>query len=211
MKILIAEDNSVSRRLLQAALAEWGYEVVAAADGSQAWDVLRRPDAPRLAILDWMMPGLAGVEVCRRLREQATDEPTYVILLTSRDAKADVVRGLQSGANDYVTKPFDRDELQARVRVGQTVVALQQALAARVRELEAALAQVKQLRGLLPICSYCKKVRDDCNYWQQVETYISHHADVQFSHGICPECMRSVVEPELRKLGLPTSGPPAPE
>ena len=202
MRILIAEDEPIPRLLLSTALAEWGYEVVTAEDGDQAWQALQAPDAPRMAVLDWMMPGVDGPELCRRLRERSTSEPTYVILLTARDDKGDVVAGLVAGANDYVTKPFDRDELRARIQVGRTVVELQGTLAARVRELEAALAQVKQLQGLLPICSYCKKVRDDKNYWQRVEGYFAEHTEVRFSHGICPDCWRDVVGPQLRDAGV---------
>ncbi len=106
---------------------------------------------------------------------------------------------MQSGANDYVIKPFDRAELQARVRVGQNVVELQRSLAQRVRELEEALSQVQQLQGLLPICSYCKKIRDDRNYWQQVETYVSRHTQMRFSHGICPDCWETEVKPQLSR------------
>jgi DNA-binding response OmpR family regulator len=188
MKVLVADDDLIPRCLLQAALTESGYDVVAVADGVLALEALTDPHGPKLAVIDWVMPELDGVEVCRRLRAADTPDPVYVILLTSRDAKADVVAGLAGGANDYVTKPFDRAELQARVRVGQRVVDLQHNLAARIHELEDALAQVRQLQGLLPICSYCKKVRDDKNYWQQVEAYIGERSGVQFSHGICPDC-----------------------
>jgi DNA-binding response OmpR family regulator len=197
VKVLLAEDDAVPRCLLQAALSAWGYEVTAVGDGEQAWQALQAPEAPKLAVLDWMMPGLDGVEICRRLRARPTPAPVYVLLLTARDAKSDIVAGLQAGANDYVTKPFDREELQARVQVGRAVVELQRSLAARVRELEDALTQVRQLQGLLPICCYCKKIRDDQNYWQQVETYLGQHADVRFSHGICPECWRTQVETAL--------------
>ena len=202
MKILIAEDEPVPRFLLANALADWGYEVVAATDGVEAWRVLESPDSPKIAVLDWMMPGVDGPELCRRLRTRSTSEPTYVILLTSLDAKSDVVAGLQAGANDYVTKPFDRDELRARVKVGRMVMDLQSSLMTRVRELEAALTQVKQLQGLLPICSYCKKIRDDKNYWQKVEEYVQVHTEVKFSHGICPDCWRDVVQPQMREAGI---------
>ena len=101
-----------------------------------------------------------------------------------------MVAGLQAGANDYVTKPFDHDELRAQVQVGRMVTDLQASLAERVRDVEAALTQVKQLQGLLPICTYCKKVHDDRNYWQQVEEYVCAASEVQFSHGICPDCSR---------------------
>jgi phosphoserine phosphatase RsbU/P len=197
VKILIAEDDRVSRRLLEARLQKDGHEVVVAEDGAKAWSVLEADPAIPLVVLDWMMPGLTGPEICRKLRQRQTDQPTYVILLTSRDSREDIVSGLEAGANDYVTKPFDFDELRARVQVGQRVVQLQKILAERVRELEVALTSVKMLQGLLPICLYCKKIRDDRNYWQQVDKYVADHSEARFSHGICPECYEKVVKPEL--------------
>jgi phosphoserine phosphatase RsbU/P len=202
VKVLIAEDDLVPRRLLQHALADWGYEVVVACDGTEAWQFLQTPDAPKLAILDWQMPQLDGAEVCRKVRKVATALPAYIILLTSRNAKKDIVAGLESGANDYVTKPFDREELQARVSVGRKVLELQQTVADRVNELENAMSQVKQLQGLLPICCYCKKIRDDNNYWQQVESYLASRTDARFSHGICPECLKTAMEAVSRHKGL---------
>jgi len=188
MKVLIAEDDPVSRRLLQAALVKWGYEVIVTTNGKEAWEALQQPGAPSLLVLDWLMPETDGVEVCRQARETPALKSAYIILLTSRGSKEDIVQGLQAGADDYVTKPFDHGELRARVQVGSRVIQLQSALADRVKELEEAIANVKQLQGLLPICSYCKKIRDDGNYWHRVESYIAGHANVRFSHGICPEC-----------------------
>jgi phosphoserine phosphatase RsbU/P len=188
MKILIAEDDPVSRRLLQAALIKWGYEVIVTTNGKEAWETLQQPEAPSLLVMDWLMPEMDGVEVCRQARENPALKSAYIILLTSRGSKEDIVQGLQAGADDYVTKPFDHGELRARVQVGSRVVQLQSALADRVKELEEAIASVKQLQGLLPICSYCKKIRDDGNYWHRVESYIAGHANVRFSHGICPDC-----------------------
>lgn len=193
MKILIAEDDPVSRCLLEATLVKSGYEVTVTTNGQEAWEALER-DAPPVAILDWMMPGLDGVEVCRRVRAIQTPTPTYLILLTAKSEKGDVVQGLQSGADDYVTKPFDRLELQSRISVGLRIGELQRTLANRIVDLEGALTRVKQLQGLLPICSYCKKVRDDQNYWQQVDSYISKHTEVEFSHSICPTCFDSVMD-----------------
>jgi DNA-binding response OmpR family regulator len=200
MKILIAEDDQVSRRLLEATLVKGGYDVIACSDGAEAWQVLQNGNAPPLAILDWMMPEMDGVEVCRRVHEMLTSQPTYLILLTAMGRKEDVVGGLEAGADDYVTKPFDREELLARVRVGLRVVELQRNLADRVRELEDALAQIKQLQGLLPICSYCKKIRDDQNYWQQIEYYIGQRSEAQFTHSICPDCYEQYVVPQLEEL-----------
>jgi phosphoserine phosphatase RsbU/P len=192
MRVLIAEDNLTARHALEIHLGQWGYEVVSTSDGVEAWDVFQSPPAPRLAILDWMMPQMDGLEVCRRVRSLATAEPPYIILLTARGHPEDIVAGLESGADDYLTKPVDRGELRARLQAGRRVVELQASLAARVRELEAALGRVKRLQHLLPICCYCKKVRNDENYWQQVEAYLCEHGDVQFSHGICPDCYEKV-------------------
>lgn len=197
MKILIAEDDPVSRCFLEVTLVKWGYEVSAACDGNQAWQVLQR-DPPSMAILDWMMPGIDGAEVCRRIRAVQAPTPVYIIMLTAKSDKKDVVEGLDAGADDYITKPFDRQELRARIGVGLRIAGLQKNLADRVVELETALSRVRQLQGLLPICSYCKKVRDDQNYWQQVESYISKHSEVEFSHSICPTCYDSLVEPQIK-------------
>jgi phosphoserine phosphatase RsbU/P len=199
MKILIAEDDPVSRRVLEATLARFGHQVVVAIDGAEAWAVLQSEDAPSMAILDWMMPGLDGVEICRRLRRVPSATPPYLILLTAKIGKENVVAGLDAGANDYLTKPFDRAELRARVQVGAHVLQLQKNLAERISELEDALAQVKQLQGLLAICSYCKNIRDEQNYWQRLDSYLMEHADVMFSHGICPDCYSEVVEPQLEQ------------
>lgn len=199
MKVLIAEDDPLSRRLLEATLSKFGYDVVLATDGAQAWALFQSEEPPSLAILDWMMPEMDGVEVCRRVRSLSTTTPPYLMLLTAKSEKADVVAGLDAGANDYLTKPFDRSELRARIQVGVHVLELQKALVERVRELEAALSQVTQLQGLLPICSYCNKIRDEQNYWQRVESYLSEHTDVVFSHGICPDCYTRFVQPELEE------------
>jgi sigma-B regulation protein RsbU (phosphoserine phosphatase) len=207
VRVLLAEDDAISRRLLETLLSRWGYEVTVACDGDEAWRYLQREDAPHLAILDWMMPGMGGLEICRKVREVGHPSPVYLILLTARAGSEDVVEGLETGANDYVTKPFNREELRARVRVGVRVVDLQASLAERVRELEQAMARVKQLQGLLPICSYCKKIRADRNYWQQVESYISEHSEAVFSHGICPECFEKYVAPELEKFEPPKGKP----
>ncbi len=209
MNILIAEDDPISRRLLEATLVKWGYEVVSTSNGAEAWEVLVGPEPPRLAILDWMMPEMDGVEICRRARGRPDPGTLHIILLTARGRKEDVIAGLLAGADDYVTKPFDHEELRARVQVGVRIVELRTMLAARVADLEEALTRVRQLRGLLPICSYCKKIRDDQNYWQQVEQYVSTHTDVQFSHGICPDCYSRVVEPQLD--AAMRDKPPAPE
>lgn len=199
MKILIADDSSTIRTYLSNLLWRWGHEVVAAKDGAEAWQLLQS-EAPQLVILDWMMPEPDGVEICHRLRTMPHFKNLYVLMLTSLSDTEDVVAGLNAGANDYLLKPFKEAELQARVNVGIRMVELQAQLARRISELETALKENNQLRGLLPICSYCKSVRNDQNYWSSVEHYLGEHSDVKFSHGICPKCMETIVRPELERF-----------
>jgi CheY-like chemotaxis protein len=210
MRILIAEDEPVSRRLLQKSLEGWGYETELCADGLQAWDALQHPDAPTIAVLDWMMPGMDGPDICRGIRESGQSRQPYLILLTGRTRMQDVVTGLKAGADDYLTKPVDRDELEARLGVATRIVQLQQRLALRVSELEQALSRVRQLQGLLPICAYCKRIRDDQNYWNQVETYIAEHLDIRFSHGICPSCLETVMKADEAAAHVEASDQPPP-
>jgi DNA-binding response OmpR family regulator len=201
VRILIADDDDVSRIALQAMLEKRGHEVIAAENGAEAWQVLQEVDSPPLVILDWMMPELDGIEICKLAREHPGTKAKYLILLTAQGKKENILEGLRAGANDYITKPFDREELEARVNVGVKILNLQAELAARVSELEAALANVKQLQGLLPICMYCKSIRDDKNYWHQVESYCLEHTAAKFTHGICPGCWDKVVEPQLTEQG----------
>ena len=189
MRVLIADDDVVLRHAVRSYLTRWQYDVVECGDGHQAWAALQEPSAPPLAILDWNMPGRDGVTLCRDLRKVDALSGMYVILLTSNHEKKDVIAGLESGADDYITKPVDWDELHARLRIGSRIVSLQKTLASRVSELEEAIANVRTLSGLLPICAYCKRVRDDHDYWKQIEHYLADHSDAMFSHGICPECL----------------------
>jgi phosphoserine phosphatase RsbU/P len=200
LQVLVADDEAVSRTVVGAMLKKAGYPVVFANDGEQAWQQLDSDHPPALALLDWEMPGLQGPEIVQRIRGKQAQTPTYVILLTSRDSSADIVQGLRAGADDYVTKPANEDELIARVSVGARVVQLQTALADRVRSLEEALANVKALQTLLPMCAYCKSVRNDQNYWERVETYFAQHSNVAFSHSYCPSCYERFVRPQLEAL-----------
>jgi sigma-B regulation protein RsbU (phosphoserine phosphatase) len=180
MRILIADDDRMSTMMLERTLEEWGFEAIVAHDGVAAWESIAGNQPPAVAIVDWMMPGLDGIELCRRVRATPPRAPVYLILLTARNSRQDLVAGLEAGADDYLTKPFDPDELRARIHVGERTLAL--------------MASIKRLTGLLPICAYCKRVRSDQDYWQQVETYITEHTDAQFSHGICPSCLEKELE-----------------
>ena len=180
MRILIADDDRTSTMMLGRTLEQWEFEVVVAHDGVEAWERIIGDQPPALAIVDWMMPGLDGIELCRRIRATPLRSPLYVILLTTRSSRQDLVAGLEAGADDYLTKPFERDELRARIHVGKRTLGL--------------IANIKQLTGLLPICTYCKRIRSDTDYWEQVDSYIVEHTDARFSHGICPPCMVKLME-----------------
>jgi len=189
MKILVADDDRIAATVLAQTLRQWEFDVTVASDGAEALRHLQSSAAmPTLAILDWMMPQLEGADVCRRVRLEMPLANMYLMLLTSLESKDRVVAGLEAGADDYLIKPFDPDELRARINVGVRVLTLQERLAERVTELQSALANVKQLHGLLPICSYCKRIRGDDQYWTAVESYIAERSNAQFSHGICPPC-----------------------
>lgn len=188
MKVLIAEDDLTSRTILELCLEKEGYEFVVVDNGLDAWNLMKEADHPSIAILDWMMPGLTGLEVCRRIRECASDNQPYLILLTVRDEREDLLTGLDSGADDYITKPFDSEELSARLKVGERIHGLQASLNQRVRELQEALGQIRALQGVLPICSYCHKIRDDQEVWFKLEQYIQEHSMARLSHSLCPEC-----------------------
>jgi len=200
MKILIAEDNLASQLTLKTAIDDLGHDLVVTGDGRTACEIMLKPAAPKLAILDGMMPGMDGVEVCRKIRETKFSDPAYLIILTTRDKTADIVKGLKAGANDYIVKPYNIEELQVRVGVGCRVVEMQAIMTRQIKELQSAMGLIKTLRGLLPICMYCKKIRDDKQYWQQVEGYISEHTEAQFSHGICPDCFKKHVQPGPDKI-----------
>jgi len=190
VRILIADDDRMSTMMLGRTLEHWGFEVIEVHDGVAAWESISGNTPPALAVVDWMMPGLDGIELCRRIRATELRAPVYVILLTARTSRQDLVAGLEAGADDYLTKPFDPDELRARIHVGQRTLDL--------------MANIKRLTGLLPICSYCKRIRTDTDYWEQVESYITEHTDARFSHGICPPCLVKVME-ELDTPEVPPS------
>lgn len=200
MKILVADDDNVTLAVVSMTLEVFGYEIVEASDGEEAWKILQQPDAPQLVILDWNMPGLDGTEVCRKVRSLQSGQPCYLIILTSRDNEKDVLEALNAGADEFLTKPVNPWELRARIEVGKRLITLQNSLADHVQRLQEALDQVKTLQGILPICAYCKKIRNDQQYWQQVEDYISNRTNATFSHGVCPDCMEIHVGPELEEL-----------
>lgn len=204
VKLLVAEDDAFFRRLLEQTLVP-EHEVIAVRDGFEAWTILQQEDAPKLAILDWIMPGFSGPQVCQKVRESASGALTYLIILTAKNSPADVVSGLRLGADDYVTKPFTPEVLRARVRTGERVVNLQNELAARAAELKQARAQEKRLQELMPACPGCGQLRLDEAYWRQIQAYVNQLPTI-FT-GTCPSCSGQVVHPRFQSAppGSPTN------
>ena len=214
--ILIVDDETANLATLSAYLEAAGFEVLAAQDGASGLSIVERA-RPDLILLDVLMPGLDGFETCRHLKAADRIQDIPVIFMTALTETADKVTGFEVGGVDYVTKPFQVEELLARVKTHLALRQLQQQLEAQKRQLEAqnvqlqqeiaerqraeaereqligqlqdALANIKTLRGLIPICAACKKIRDDTGYWNQLEGYLHTHTEAEFSHGICPECV----------------------
>jgi len=182
LHVLIAEDDRTSRLLLQHTLTSLGHTVVAVENGAEASAALSETHFP-LVISDWIMTGGDGLELCRLIRARGGARYTYVMLLTSVGGKENYLSAMHAGIDDFIAKPLDRDQLAARIHVAERILALQ--------------STVTALEGLIPICSYCKSVRDDKDYWQQVEAYIGSRTQAVFSHGICPSCYETHVKPEL--------------
>jgi phosphoserine phosphatase RsbU/P len=202
MTILIADDLETNRKLVRVSLKAEGYDLVDVTNGREALDFLHAATTPVVGLIDWEMPEIDGVEVCRRARERKDAPPLFLILLTIRDNQKDIVRGLSNGANDYVTKPFDYAELLARVKIGVNIVELQQKLLLQNEELRQMLDQVYFLSGFLLVCSYCQKIRDAHDHWEKADAYMSQHSANHFSHGICPDCYKEHIVPQLTELGI---------
>jgi two-component system, cell cycle response regulator len=171
VRILVADDDQINRRLLQASLIRWNYEVILARDGGEAWDILQREDAPKLAILDWMMPGIDGLEICRELRKRNDKFYTYIILLTANIRKEDIIVGLEAGADDYLTKPFERNELKARLRTGRRILELQEQLLSATDALHNQLAH-DPLTGMLSRVAILETMRIELIRCQREQTTV---------------------------------------
>ncbi|SRR5579872_959759 len=188
MKLLIAEDDIFFRRLLLKVLSE-GHEVVVTENGNEAWAELHKPEAPRLAILDWVMPGVNGPEICRRVRQSPALSSMYLILFTGRNDSADIVAGLRAGADDYVTKPFNPEELRARVKVGENILGLHKALAAQLAAANEALRQERQLQELL-LSVPCRQRLPFSQDWHGIEAYLSQRVETEDRN--CKRCPLTV-------------------
>ncbi|MBL9189128.1 MAG: response regulator [Opitutaceae bacterium] len=195
--MLAVEDNAVARAVLRQALQRLGHEAVEAADGEAGWAAFLRHDDVRVVVSDWTMPRGDGLELCRRIRARPDEEYVYFILLTARDAsEQNRSDAADAGVDDFLSKPLDVSELWMRLRVAERILGYTR--------------QVRQLEQMMPICSYCKKIRDDRNYWQQIEGYITERTGSDFSHSVCPDCYQRVVIPEIEQLKQTPPPKPAP-
>ena len=187
MKILAVEDDAVARATLRQALRRLGHEIVAAPNGDTTWAILRRNAGVRVVVSDLTMPQGDGLDLCHKIRAQAADTYTYFILLTGRGAtEQNQMVAANAGVDDFLTKPLDLAELWMRLRVAERILGY--------------TTQVRQLEEMLPICSYCEKIRDDKNYWQQIEGYISARTGTDCNHSVRPDCYARALVPELAPL-----------
>jgi phosphoserine phosphatase RsbU/P len=195
MKILIAEDDFVSVKVLQLTLEHEGHEVVVAGNGEEAWAIYDA-DPVRVIVSDWMMPGMDGLELCQKVRSRPKTDYTYFILLTAINTGRENLRlAMNAGVDDFLSKPLDREVISMRLRVADRILEYAR--------------QIRILKDLLPICMYCKRIRDDGDYWQQVESYIHAHTGSNFSHGICPDCFtQEFGSPPPSRAGLRITPPP---
>lgn len=194
MRVLVADDDRTTRRLLAALVRRRGHDCVEVADGTEAWDVLGGANEPVLALLDWVMPGLEGPEVCRLARQHPASAGSYLILVSSRDRPDDVMEALAAGADDHVAKPFHPGELAARLGAGERVLGLQARLRERITELERAHARIRGLENLLAVCAHCRRVRSEQGRWETLEARLEAGGGGCVTHGICPECLDAVLE-----------------
>jgi sigma-B regulation protein RsbU (phosphoserine phosphatase) len=185
MKILVADNDVFSRTLCGAMLNRLGHDPVLVADGQEAIEAYRRTHFP-LVISDWVMPRVDGLELCNLIRAERRQNYTYIMLLTIPEGTQNLLEGLHAGADDFITKPFNETVLKARITVSQRIVNIQNVNRAFAR--------------LIPICSYCKKVRNDSDYWQRLDEFLLDQPDLPLSHGICPECYQNTVRPELDRI-----------
>lgn len=192
MKILIAEDEYTTRLTIQVCLERWGYQVETAADGKEAWAILDKPDAPEIALLDWEMPEIDGLELCKRVKNLKRDNPIHVIMVTARDSRSDILIGFDAGADDYITKPFNDDELRARIRVGERIVRIQSTLSETLQELRQALDLVNSLQNSVSVCNVCQMIEGDDGVWYEPDDYLNRKADSRVNWGECPQCRERV-------------------
>ena len=196
-RVLVAEDDEKTRTALLHLLQRHNFAVTLAADGQAALKILLEPNPPQLVLLDWEMPHLDGIYICCAVRAIPSTPYTYFIMVTAHDEPKNVLAAFGAGVDDFLSKPMDSSQLLARLRCGERVIDLESRCSQRITELEKALTEVRQLKQLLPICMYCKKVRGDEDYWQEIEGYIHKQTGTDFSHGICPDCMDIVRRHEM--------------
>lgn len=195
--VLVVDDQPANLKVLLSYLQEQGFTPLTAQNGERALYQIAN-FKPDIILLDVMMPGIDGFETCRRLKANSETADIPVIFMTALSDAEDKVKGFQAGGVDYVTKPFQHEEVLARITTHLTIRSLQKELEDKNSQLQEALDNVKQLSGFLPICASCKKIRDDKGYWNQIESYIQNHSEAQFSHSICPDCAKKLY-PEFCK------------
>lgn len=193
----MADDDPSMRATVRHLLEKWDFEVREANDGWAAWRAFGEEDFPQLVVLDWEMPGLVGLDICRRIRSTFGEEGIHVILLTMRSGSKSCVEGLEAGADDYIAKPFEVEEFRARVMSGERILRMQEALAGRIRDLEGNLEDLRTGGAMISSCSDCGKVRNEKGGWEGLEDYLSRRSGLVFSHTVCSECLPTKMKKEI--------------
>jgi len=183
--ILIAEDDVIASQLLQMALEDLGFNVRITADGAEAWEAYQE-SIPSIIVSDWDMPEMDGIDFCRKVRATRPPEYVYFILLTAKAGYDNMMMAMEAGVDDFLTKPLDKHELHARIRVAQRIIGYTREIAA--------------LKEVIPICSYCKKIRQDDDFWEKLEVFMENNLNRDISHSICPDCYTKVIEPQFKEI-----------
>jgi phosphoserine phosphatase RsbU/P len=190
MKVLIVEDDPIARLYIDASLQALGLETVLVEDGAAALDVLAAENI-RIVVSDWMMPNIDGLELCRRVRAREGDYVYFIMLTQMTASPENEDAAIEAGVDDFLLKPVNPRELKVRLHVARRILEY--------------TAHIQRLESFIPICSYCKKVRDDQNYWQKIESYINERTGSEFSHSVCPDCYETEIVPQLRALNVPAA------
>jgi DNA-binding response OmpR family regulator len=195
--VTVVEDNAISCKLITTILEQMGYTVRAYSDGDEAWDAFEK-DPTHIVVTDWLMPKLDGLALARRIRARKREEYTYIILLTANVQTPDnYYTAMEAGVDDFLEKPLDRDRLWTRLQVAERILTYTH--------------RISKLESIIPICSYCHKVRTDKDYWADVETYLAEQTGSMISHSICPECYEKYIRPGLEGKDSPPASPPSNE
>ena len=199
LRVLVADDSPIFLGMVSMMLSDWGFEVTACESGTDALKVTSSEDSPSIVLLDWMMPDIDGLEVCRQIRNNSANRYFYIILVTGKTDPEALVEAFKAGVDDFIAKPVDQSVLRARLRAGQRIVILRDEVH-KLRELKEAKQRIEWLEDILPVCMHCGKIRDQKQIWLNAEAYLEKVAGKNFSHGLCDDCLESEYPEQAERI-----------